>query len=109
MNNNVRKRIKFIYKILSAFLIINVLFTPLTFAAFQMAAFPATVVKILVVASQILVVGFFIVRLTLLGIQYFIAVAAQDKAVSKEKIGVTLFWGVIAVLAMRLFLYALGL
>ena len=115
MNSKIRKLIKFIYSFIIMFLIINMFIISNVFAA-GVGNMPGpqtkvgqTVVKTAFVASQVLVSGYFVIRLTILGIKYFIAVSADEKAANKNRLTWTLVCGVIAYLAIYLFSYAVGL
>lgn len=113
MNIKIRKLLKFIYVILVLFIIMNMYMQTSVFAIgnFQgpKTALGATILKGFVVASQIAVSGFFIIKFTLTGIQYFTAAAASDKAENRNKLKWTLLYGVLAYLLMFLFARVVGL
>lgn len=70
----------------------------------------ATVAKSIIGVAQILVSGYFVVKITMLGISYFSVVAtAAEKAQVKNRFAWTLFFAVVAYLGMYLFSVGLGL
>ena len=69
----------------------------------------ATVVKFISAFVQILVIGYFSIRLTVVGIRFFIATTADEKAAKKTAISRTLFWAVIAIGVMYAILHIIGL
>lgn len=70
----------------------------------------ATVAKSIIGVAQVLVSGYFVVKITMLGISYFSVVAtAAEKAQVKNRFAWTLFFAVVAFLGMYLFSVGLGL
>lgn len=106
MKNKLCNINKMMIAFLDVFIIINMIM-PYSFAALHPAI--ATVVKGFIVAVQIIVTGFFTIKFTIVGIQYFTASAAQEKAENKKKVKWTLYFGVLAYLSIFLFSYAVGL
>ena len=101
-------------KLLKSFLfifIINILISPFCFAAGTKApAILQTICKAIIAVAQIFVSGWFVIRMTLIGISYFSGVAtSNDKAKGKQQLAFTLFCGIVAFLGMYLFSKAVGL
>jgi len=113
MSLKMRKTVKLLYTCLILFIIINgIMVTPAlaanTAVRGGLTRFGATVVKGLIVFAEIFVTGYFLIRLTLAGIQYFIATAATDKAASRNRIRWLLFCGALAISGMYLLSYLTG-
>ena len=116
MNNKVRKLIKIVYSIFIIFILVNIFINPQVFASNisignkdPVPGPVATVVKTAFAFSQVFVSGWFIIKFTIAGIQYFTAVAATDKADNKNKMKNTLFLAVITYLGIFVFGKVLGL
>ena len=71
--------------------------------------FAATVAKILIVGAQIAVAGYFTVRLTIIGIQYFTTVAAYEKAANKNRMLWTLLEAALSYIGILVFGKIIGL
>ena len=100
MNNRVKKLlISFLF-----IFIINISISSFCFAA------SGTVPVGLQTICQIIVSGWFVIRMTMIGISYFSSVAvAEEKAKGKQQFAFTLFCGIVAFLGMYLFSKAVGL
>ena len=114
MNLRIKKIIKFIYICFIIFTLINMTITPVALAVNnatprRLTKVGATIVKGLIAFSEVLVFGYFVIRFTITGIQYFTATAVTEKTVSRNKMKWTFIYGVLALLGMYLFSYAVGL
>ncbi|MBR1540345.1 MAG: hypothetical protein IJ629_04160 [Clostridia bacterium] len=112
MNAKMKKFIKCTYTVLVMFILINMIVVSPTFAfgnTIVKTRVGATILKTLIAVSEVAVSGYFIIRFTITGIQYFTVVAATDKAEMRNRMKWTLLYGVLAFLAMYLFSYAVGL
>lgn len=115
MNIKERKIIKLIYSIFIIFILINIFLDTQVFASniklsgTPVAAPIATIFKTCIAAAQVLVSGFFVIKFSISGIQYFTAVSASDKADNKNRMKNNLFLGVITFLGMYVFGKVLGL
>ena len=69
----------------------------------------ATVVKFISAFIQILVIGYFSIRLTIVGIRYIIAVTVDEKVAKRTALRRTFFWAVIAIALMYGIIHVLGL
>lgn len=107
------KILKLIYMIFIIFILINTIIAPSTFAFGNFTGprtkFGATALKLAVAGSEVGVSGYFIIKLTLTGIQYFTASAVSEKVDNRNKMKWTLLYGVLALLGLFLFSYAVGL
>ncbi len=120
------KTIKLIFYILIIFILMNIVFTTDVFATDVNSSVKrvdkvselsgedvpspiATATKVVIVFGQILLAGFFTIKLALAGIAYFSAVAAEQKTAAKTKMTNTLIYGVLAYLAVFLFSHVMGL
>lgn len=112
MDKRVSNKIKLICSIIAIFMIVNINIIPQSFAGGNTTPLPApiaTFVKVVITGAQVLAAGYFTIRLTLTGIQYFTATAASDKVEQRNRMYWTLFYGVLAYLGIFLFSYAVGL
>lgn len=114
MNPRIKKIIKCLYICFIIFVLINITITPFAFAANntsprKLTRFGATLVKGLIAFAEVLVFGYFVIRFTITGIQYFTVTAASEKAAKKNQMQWTFVYGVLALLGMYLFSYAVGL
>ena len=116
MNNKARKLIKLIYSIFVIFILVNIFINTQAFASniaignkAPVAGPIATVVKTMFALAQVFVSGWFVIKFTIAGIQYFTSVAATDKADNKNKMKNTLFLAVITYLGIFVFGKVLGL
>ena len=69
----------------------------------------ATGVKFVAAVAQVGVIGYFSIRLAVVGIRYFIATTADEKNAKRTAIERTFFWAVIGIGLMYVILYFLGL
>lgn len=67
----------------------------------------ATVVKGGIVSAQVILAGVFVIQLTVIGIQYFIVVAASEKASLKNRFFTVLIYGSVAMLGLFLIINAI--
>ena len=107
MNNRVKKLlISFLF-----IFIINISISSFCFAASGTVPVGLqTICKIIIGIAQIIVSGWFVIRMTMIGISYFSSVAvAEEKAKGKQQFAFTLFCGIVAFLGMYLFSKAVGL
>ena len=99
--------IKLLCTIFIVFFLINSfkIFVPITNAdgIDDLTTADATVIEILIASSQVIVIGFFTIKFTYTGIQYFTSVAASEKADCKNRLKNTLLLAVITILGMRIF------
>ena len=113
MNTTINKILKQLYVIVVLFVLINVIMILPTYALGEKiepkTEAGAVILKLLVIGTQVAVSGWFIIRFTINGIQYFISVVAEEKAAKRNNMKWTLVYGVLAFLAMYLFGYAVGL
>ena len=107
MNNRIKKLIiSFLF-----IFIINISISSFCFAASgSVPVLVQTLCKATIGVFEIIVSGWFVIRMTLIGISYFSAVAtSKEKAEGKKKFAFTLFCGIVAYLGMYLFSKAVGL
>lgn len=119
MKEKIVELIKFIYVVFVLFIIINIFVESPTSVAVgelitktsdgTLKTVEATFLRVALTVAQISVSGWFTIKFTLVGIQYFTAQAASDKADLRKKLRNTLILGVLAVLSMFLFGYAVGI
>ena len=118
MNSKIKNKIKLIYIILVLFVLINIIIQIPVLAASKptntaivgpKTKLGATVLEIVLGTTQIAVSGFFIIKLTIVGIQYFTAVGAGEKVEQKNRIKWTLMYVVLAFIALYLFSLVVGL
>jgi len=69
----------------------------------------ATGVKFVSAFVQILVIGYFSIRLTIVGIRYMIAVTVDEKVAKRTALRRTFFWAVIVIALMYGIIKLLGL
>ena len=113
MNVKMKKMVKLLYTCFIIFTLINGIMVSSALAANtavqgNLTRFGATIVKGLIVFAEVFVAGYFIIRFTIAGIQYFTVSAAQEKAASKNRMAWLLFCGVLAISGMYLLSYLTG-
>lgn len=116
MKFRLNKVIKILCAIIIVFLVINI-FSVLPVSADNAAdrlkknQGIATFIKVAVVTTQILVTGFFTIRITILGIQYFTTASytPAEKNEVRNMMHKTLGYAVLAFVTLSFFSYAFGL
>lgn len=110
MKNKIKNLYKLVISIITIFIFTNFNIIPESFAAGG-AFHPviATIIKGAITFIEVLVAGYFTIRFTITGIQYFTATAVSDKLEKRNKLYFTLLYGVLAYLGIFLFSYAVGL
>ena len=111
---------KLIYTFFVIFILMNIFITAPTFAqsntggtsdfAGPSTTLGATILKLIIVSVKVIAIGYFVIRLTINGIQlFFIASTAQDKADNKNNLKWTFIYAVGALLGIELFSIAMGI
>ncbi len=116
-----KKILKMLYIIFVIFILINIFMSTLSYASgggssttYNVQAKPvhktiATIAKTAIAVTQVAVSGFYIIRFSIVGIQYFTTVAASEKAACKNRMMWTLLFGVLTYLGMFAIGKVLGL
>ena len=109
----VKRLLKLIYSIFIIYIFLNIFFVTESFGSIKtlnpVNGFFATIFKVIIVFSQVAVSGFFIIRFTVHGIEYFCNSTPKGKEASKHGMQWTLIYGVITLVAMSLFSKIMGL
>ena len=110
----IKRLLKLIYSIFIIFIFLNMFFVTESFGSIKTLQpikneLLATILKGIIVFSQIIVSGFFVIRFTVHGIEYFCNSTPKGKESSKHGMEWTLIYGVITLVAMSLFSKIMGL
>lgn len=114
-----KKIFKMLYIIFVIFILINIFMSTMSYAtgggttynikASKVNVTIATICKVAIAVTQVAVSGFYIIRFTIVGIQYFTTVAASEKAACKNRMMWTLLLGVLTYFGMIVIGKLLGL